>query len=242
MKKKFGYILGLLLAAAPLAFGQILFGPEVGITGNLLQQRAYGYEYYSTPTVGARVGFIADFPLSSHFSLQPSLAFVLSDGGRTNLKRHFKTGAGLPTTVTDERSYHANVIHAPIMFSYRTNATLNGHQFTFGIGPYASVAVGGRFIQDYTTILNGDERPNRYNRRLKKGDVVGEDDLRYWDYGASAAVGMELNSGLNVKVYYNYGIANRAPGTNTSQNDYRSMSAALTLSYFVNKPKPLRFR
>lgn len=158
-------------------------GPAFGVPTIPVKQRT-----------GFRVGVMADFRLSGHFSVRPQLLYAAKGGDVqtgafvTELIQKFS-----PTTSTVgidgiESKAVINYVEVPVQLMYGIPAGTG--RLLVGAGPYAAVAVSGS--------VNG------------KAIDFNTTNFRKLDLGAIASVGYELPMGLSLSAYYAYGLTNIA--------------------------------
>jgi len=220
-----------------VADAQIKIGPEAGVILTNMTQKIDGNKYETDYKFGARIGAVVDIPLNRMFYIQPGLSLTANNGTESSFRKYYSSGAGLPTSVDDNREYSVTYLQMPVYFMFKTGKEFDDNHFFVGIGPYLNVAVGGRFKQVYTTTLNGLDRPNYFDRTIKLGDFRQEDDFRYADVGLNAMLGYEFKNGLFFRGYYGIGLLNMAPGGN-KDNSFKNMGGGLTIGFlFSTEPR-----
>ncbi len=235
MKKLFfSSMLAMLCAGANTATAQVHIGPEVGFTYNTMYQRWNNLEYDSKFQLGFRLGGLVDIPISeSKFYFQPGAALLINNGAKTYYEHLYSTGAGVPTSYKDSREYHVMSVNIPLYFVYKTGNYYNDPHFLMGLGGYVSGNVGGRFVQDYVTTLNGDRRSMKYDRSIFIGQQRADDDIAMFDAGVSAMLGFQASSGFFVKGYVSLGLLDQAPG-NSSLDYFQNLNTGLTFGFLFN--------
>lgn len=226
---------GLLALASSTISAQVLVGPEAGLTFSTMEMTHNGHQYNTKYVTGGSVGATFDFYLDYKFYFQPSLSFGFLHGGTGSFISYSSVANGVPASESDERSYRTYAIQIPLMFTYKTDYVYHPNNFTFGIGPYIGINMGGNYSRTYTTTLNGFDRPVYDDHLMRIGGTPVADDLRPFEIGARAAIGYEMGIGLNIKVFYGFGFNNVAPDNGTTNNYMRSQGGGLTLSYYLNR-------
>lgn len=227
-----------LCIAAAVGFGittagaQIKIGPEAGVIYTNMSQKIDGNKYNTDYKFGARIGAVVDIPLKKLFYIQPGLSFTANNGTKSSYLQYRAAGAGLPTSIEDQREYSVSYLQVPVYFMIKTGKEFDDNHFLAGVGPYLNVAFSGRFKQVYTTTLNGMDRPNYFDRTIKLGDFRQEDDFRRVDVGVNAMLGFEFSNGLFFRGYYGIGFLNMAPGGG-KDNCYRNMGGGLTIGFLI---------
>lgn len=230
--KQFLCIVAAVGLSIPVANAQIKIGPEAGVIYTNMTQRIDGSKYDTDYKFGARIGAVVEIPLNQLFYIQPGLSFTANNGTKSSYRKYYSSGVGLPTSVDDTREYSVSYLQLPLYFMVKTGKEFDDNHFFAGVGPYLNVAVGGRFKQQYTTTLNGMDRPNYFDRTIKLGDFRQEDDHKHVDFGVNAMLGYEFSNGLFFRGYYGIGFLNMAPGGN-KDNSFKNMGGGLTIGFLI---------
>jgi hypothetical protein len=164
-------------------------------------------------------GAYADIPLSTSFSLQPGIV-LNGKGGETQLSE-LDTQLGPPTETGTIKS-NIMYIEVPINAVYKFNS------FYVGAGPYAAVALSGKYKSNLTSASSG--QITNEERDIKFGGKQ-EDDFKRSDFGINLLVGYELTNGLNMGVNYGLGLSNLNPSEGTYNNRNRVASIVLGFSF-----------
>ena len=230
MKKIFTTIIGFALSTAAMA--QVKFGVEGGATYNMMSQRIHSIDRTTEGQYGYRFGVNTDIALASNLSLQTGVFFNGNVGSSSSYTNQFSTGGGIPTKVVDNRQYKVNQILIPVYLTARTGEDqYNDPKFIFGIGPYLGINVGGRFLQNYSNVINGDERIQDHNRHIEVGTDFFS-DIAPIDFGGSVMVGYELPIGLYFKAHFGMGFLDLYPN-NIGANKFNNMGGGISVGFNI---------
>lgn len=235
--KRLLYLLIVSGLITPLSYGQskVKLGPEVGATYVNMYQLIEGTTYTTDFQAGARIGGVVDIELgSSKFYIQPGLSFMFNNGTKSKYEEYFETYVNLPSSIHDIREYHVMTLTAPVYFVFKTGNYYESPHFMIGVGGYVGANVGGRFKQDYTTVLNGDRRTAHYDRPVYIGYVRTDDDIAIWDAGVSAMLGYEFLNGFFLRGYGSYGLMNQAPAQRKGDNMFRNIGGGISIGFLFN--------
>ena len=164
-------------------------------------------------------GAYADVPLSTFFSIQPGI-ILNGKGGEMQLSEA-GTQLGPPTIIGSVKS-NIMYLEVPINALYKKNG------FYIGAGPYAAVALSGKYKSELTITSSG--QTEREDRDVKFGGN-NEDDFKRSDFGINLLGGYELKSGIHLGVNYGFGISNLDPSVGTYNNKNRVASIILGFSF-----------
>ncbi|SHM57772.1 Outer membrane protein beta-barrel domain-containing protein [Chitinophaga jiangningensis] len=198
---------------------------------------ADGFSYLSKPSVSKgtinssnqlfytlQAGLTADWQLSKHLHLQPSLVFS-SKGGK-NSTHYNVTNNGTFYVIETKGSIRHNYIELPLNLLYKFHAG-SGKLFA-GIGGYAAEYLGGKMdgavfpqaedggitITPIEVIPGGVPPPtDPADRKLK---------VEQLDAGANITAGYEFRFGLQLGLNYSYGLTQ----TNYGKNRVATISVA----------------
>lgn len=226
------------LSAATVSAQPVLkVGPEVGGTFMTMSQKYDGETRSTQFQPGLRVSGVLDIGFSDAFSLQPGIFLTTNNGTESNYTKHYYTGGQVPASITDRRRYHISYLQIPVYALYKTGDEYSSHFFVGG-GPYLGIAVGGRYQQDFTNTLNGQNIVKRYDYPINIG-YDESDEIGRYDFGLQATAGFETTFGLYFRVFYSYGLVNTAP-LGGSDNNYHQSGGGLTVGFFFktnNNPR-----
>lgn len=237
MKIKSLFLTAAATAVVALSTAQVMVGPELGYTYSTMDMHIQGVSYSNQFVGGVRVGAAVDINIKNNMYLQTGAFLGFLQGGSGSYTSYQSVGNGVPSSVGDERSYRLYAVQVPLMFTFKTDFQYHPNDFTFGIGPYVNINYGGLFKRTYTTTLNGFDRPVYDDRAIRVGDVGVQHDVKPFEIGAMAAIGYEMENGVNLKVYYGMGLNNIAPTQGTPGNELKSRGAGISLSYYFNRPE-----
>jgi hypothetical protein len=230
--KKFISMISLLGLSAAAMAQTIKIAPEVGGVYQTMSQKLIGSTRETQSQFGLRVGGVLDIGFNKHFSLQPGLFFVTNSGSESNYTYNYATGAGLPTSDQDRRRYHITYLKVPVYALYKSGKEYYDPHFFIGLGPYFAVALGGRFQQEYTNTLNGEDITKRYDYPMPFGNEP-KDKMRLFDFGLQATAGYETSFGLYFRAFYGFGLLNVAPDGN-ADNNFHLQGGGISVGYFFD--------
>ncbi|MEO9477588.1 MAG: porin family protein [Cyclobacteriaceae bacterium] len=155
--------------------------------------------------VGFQVGLYKRLELTEGLALQPELLFT-QKGASIHYDGNALSGSG-------RYRYNLNYLELPVLFA------LNAGDVNFHVGPYFAALVGANVkdVEDDGTVQNVES--------------FDRDDFNTLDYGFSAGVGFDFDSGM-MGVRYNYGFREIGEsGTFAGQATNESKNSAIQL-YF----------
>jgi len=208
----------------------IKIAPEVGGTYQTMLQKLNGATFETQFQTGFRMGGNVDIGFNKNFSLQTGVFLNTNAGTESYHEKYYSLGSGLPTSDQDSRRYSITYLQVPVYALYKTGKEFDDPHFFVGAGPYFAAAIGGRFQQEYTNILNGNERTNRKDDGISIGNEK-KDQIRPFDLGVQATLGYELPIGLYFRAFYGVGLLNTAPGGG-SENNFRNHGGGITVGFF----------
>lgn len=225
--------------AATTSFAQpvLKVGPEVGGTFMTMSQKYDGTDRETNFQPGFRFGGTLDVAFNNRFSLQTGAFLSLNNGTESNYQNNYSTGGGVPASITDRRRYHITYLQVPVYALFKTGDEYSSH-FFIGAGPYLGIALGGRYQQDFTNTLNGQNIVKRYDYPINIGSTE-KDEIKRIDFGLQATAGFETTFGLFFRVYYGYGLLNISPIADAN-NIYHQSGGGISIGYFFktnNKPR-----
>jgi hypothetical protein len=179
-------------------------GPRLGIraAGGLANGVVKGNNLTITSDmrIGALGGLVVDLPLSDLIFVQSGLMYALK-GGRSETSGF----------ISVESSSAVHYVEVPINLGAKFD--LGGVKPFIMAGPYVAAAVAG------STRVTSRGRTTTESLKFGNGNDA---DSRRFDFGATAALGVELGAlPLQILVGYDYGLANLVPG---GSNDFTSQN------------------
>lgn len=226
--------LSTLLLSATASFAQISFGPAAGF-----HLTSYRFAINGSKVNKAQInltgnlhgGGIANIPISGRFHLQPGVLFSSNSYYPNN----------------DPYGFSIHAIDVPVVLTYHTGMKHQSH-FFFGIGPYASINVGGT-----ATFILVDIAGNPLSDPIKAKLTYGPKEpsqLTRFGAGAVAYAGRQFKRGLFVRLNYQLGLKNLQPAPQNQSYSIINSNVGLTLGYLfrtknkkekteaASKPKP----
>ena len=209
--------------AQTTATSKVKIGLKAGV--NLAKIAITGSEYQDDEKDNAKnitsfqFGAYADVPFSTSFSIQPGIV-LNGKGGETQLSE-LNTQLGPPTETGTIKS-NIMYIEVPINAVYKFNS------FYVGAGPYAAVALSGKYKSNLTSASSG--QTTNEERDIKFGNK-NEDDFKKSDFGINLLGGYELKSGIQLGINYGFGLSNLDPSEGTYSSKNRVASIILGFSF-----------
>jgi len=231
-----------LLGISGIAGAQdIKVGPEIGANYVTMSQKLNGESRETNYQLGFRIGGVADFQFNEYFSLQPGLFLSVNNGTESYYERFYKSGSGMPASDKDRRNYGITYLQLPVYALYKTGKEYDDPHFFFGVGPSFNYGIGGNFKQEFTSTLNGIERPARTDESISFGNSRTKDQLRPFDISANVTIGYELPLGLYFRAFYGLGLLNVAPDGN-SNNRFRNSGGGISVGFLFRTSSGPRWR
>jgi len=173
-------------------------------------------------TTGFQGGIGVDLPVSPMFSVQPELLFIQKGG---------KNISEIDEDNRLEQRIYYNYIEVPVMAKLKFYGEDSGSGFYFLAGPFAGLALGGRYTEDRTILGVHTERNADFNFENKDED----DFQKRLDWGVSFGGGVQF-SHVFLDLRYNLGINNLLDEDASNANDNvtperRTRGIGLTLGY-----------
>ncbi len=190
---------------------KIKFGIHAGTSIANLKIEYDGYSMSPKSLFGIQGGFVADFQLGKHISVQPGANFIQKG------TREEDEG--------DKYIERFNAIEIPVNILFNSNGS-NGNFFV-GAGPSVTFAVAGKFIYK----ADGETEKNK----MSFGNDEVEDDYRSLDFGLNGMMGYEFKGGFFVAANYNLGLRNLIPGSDSEDGKIKTNYAGIRLGYFFNR-------
>lgn len=202
---------------------KVRYGLKAGI--NFTKIAITGQEYQDDEKDDAKnitsfqFGAYADVPLSTSFSIQSGV-ILNGKGGEIQLSEA-NTQLG-PPTVTGTIKYELMYIEIPVNAVYRINS------FYLGAGPYAAVALSGKYKSELTSSLTGQTENEERDIKLRDHRDA---DLKRTDFGINFLAGYELKNGFNLGINYGIGLSNLNPSRGTYNDQNRVASIILGFAF-----------
>lgn len=190
---------------------KIKFGIHAGTSIANMKYEGEGMSFSPKSSVGIQGGFVADFQLSKHISIQPGANFV-QKGTR------MKDGE-------DKYIERINAIEIPVNVLFNSQGA-NGNFFV-GAGPAVSFAVAGKYIEKI------DGETDKEN--MSFGNDEMENDYRALDFGLNGMIGYEFKGGLFLAANYNLGLRNLFPGGDEDYGKVKTNYVGIRLGYFFSR-------
>lgn len=202
--KKIIAILALAATTATTASAQMRFGPEVGLNMSSITTKIGSNTNTSDLKLGARVGFVADIPLTYSLYLRPGVQFAMMGGKTTN--EFF----GTSVTATETLNY----IQIPVSILYKFGQE-GGGRFYLALTPYVGFGIGG------SASLDG--------KKVEEYKPFSDEMYKSLDLGVGLKVGYELPMGLYVDAGYLQGLTNNLNEPTIKVGDYKATNGNFTI-------------
>lgn len=170
------------------------------------------FDYDTKP--GFTGGFVVDVPLNSHFSFDPTLAYV-QKGAITK-----KPLANQKDKVSTELRYTDLTLN----FLYNTNKAAGN--FFIGAGPYVGFNLPSKVLTKSPNNLKSETD-------ITFGNTIAE-NYRGIDFGANFLMGYRVKGGFFVSANYSLGLRNLLPEGSLSTGDIKNNYFGVTLGWLVN--------
>lgn len=171
------------------SFAQSKIGITVGTSNSNIYLKIGNEKQATDPKFGFTAGLIADIPITKNVSLQPLINFTQKGAIET-------MGVGNEkATVTINMNY----LEMPINIIYHIKS--GSSSFFCGGGPSISIGLSGKAKYDYK-LLPG------WNETEKINFGSSADDVKSFDAGLNATVGLLTKSGFLISVNYTHGFSN----------------------------------
>ena len=197
-------VLGLLVTANVFAQENISFGIRAGVNFQNLTGKYYtGNKYSDKLIAGINAGANVEIPVATDFYLQPGLLFSTK---------------GAKAKGTDSK-INISYIELPVNFLYKS--ALGDGKLIIGFGPYAALAVAGKYKVGST------------KTNIQFGNDLG--DIKRFDAGANFLAGYEFSSKLSFQLNTGLGLlnlANREEGD--SKSSLKNVGFGISAGYRFN--------
>ena len=237
--KKFLPLITLLLPIT--LFGQVKFGPEMGVNMAMMNQTTkFGNQSTrktSDISPGIRAGVNVDIKVVENFYIQTGAFYQWN-----NIK--FSDEIDLSfynlSNAKQIRKYSVNSFQIPVYAMYKSGFEGNG-RFFIGAGPYFGYTFNASQKNKMPSTPLFDEKTGKYSYSttlteydLSLGDNPQTDQLLNMDYGLNATMGYESSVGLYFRGNFNYGLANVTPGA-SKDNFRRNWGFGLSIGVLLGK-------
>jgi len=212
---------GVLLVSALFLSEETQAQIRLGIKAGINSSTNHVPNVESDVSVRSRIDFqggvLVDIPMANSFSLQPAL-LVSTKGSKVNaLLIDGNTGSVVSPINNSIKLVYAEI---PVLALFR-RCIHQSFRFYGGVGPYVGIGLGGKIKSSYNPLAK--------DVVFGSGNV-GSNSFRRFDYGASAAAGIEINR-LLIGVNYNYGLIDLGRATSKSYN----RTLGITIGFWLDK-------
>lgn len=220
MKNLFkGALLASVLFLTKGVYAQVRLGIKAGVNSSTIRIPDIEPGVSVKPRVDFQGGILVDIPMTESFSVQPAL-LVSTKGSKVNsLLIDGNTGSVISPINNSIKLIYAEI---PILALFRGHIS-QSLQFYAGAGPYLGIGLEGNLTSSYTPLAERDA--------VFGSGRVGSNSFRRFDYGASAAAGVEVKR-LLVGVNYNYGLVDL--GSALAKSYHRTLG--ITVGFWLAKP------
>lgn len=174
--------------------GQIKFGVKAGAN------RADLISFEEDVDVEAKMGFhfggYIDLSLSEKFSIQPELVYS-TQGAKSEYSETVEE-MGFVFTYSTESKVKLDYLNIPVLFKFKP-----AEIFYIGGGPQFGLLLSAKYEYSSTFVGSGVSESESGQEDIK-------DELNVIDLSFAIGAGIELESGLNFGIRYNYGISDVA--------------------------------
>ncbi|MBP0902231.1 porin family protein [Mariniflexile gromovii] len=223
---KNGFIVAVLFLSSISLKAQIKYGAQIH---GQLNTASFTAETSPLPDkdwkFGYGGGFFVEIPISSAFSLKPSLNY-LQKGVKTTEKRPGGEGGG---TFTQKTRINLDYIEVPILAIY--NLDNNQSKWYVGVGPSFGYGISGN-AEVFDTMQVGPQTNTEFFKVKTFKDVEdGGMGFKRFDFGLNAIVGIHFLEKGMVQLGYIHGLSNIANKDDFEGNKYNNRSILLSLGY-----------
>jgi len=200
-------------------FGQVGFGPEIGVgmSGMHFAPSTYPILYTSASVstmASGRAGGVLDVPLNPHFYFQAGIDF--SRKGASRSFSYYKNDSFNEVVNQTLDMYYAEL---PLNVLYKFGKQDKG-RFYIGAGATpAYIIAGTNKLQDHA-VFNGTADNTNDNLKIVAGKTISG-----FDVGANFFAGYELATGVFFRGYYLVGVKDIGLGTEVDKNRMWGISA-----------------
>lgn len=232
-------LLLLCLFSANQLFGQnVKWGVKAGVNWSEISQ-ANGSQTTPTGTLtintttnkipGYHVGVFSNIEFEK-ISINPALIYT-TKGGSYIADRNFVSSSGSSFSERYTNKTTLNYLELPVNILY--NIPLKKGKFFIGGGPYAAIALSGKF--NYTSDVTNYSQGVVVNSTSNSGQapvIFGSDtnNLKKTDFGLGLLGGVGLNNGLLFSANYVIGLYNTI---NSNTYNYKNRVLSLSIGYYL---------
>lgn len=214
MKRLLFVLLGVVVSSIGV-FAQAQFGVKAGLNFSNMSVKVAGEivdDIKFKP--GISIGAFADFGLTDLFAIETGL--TLENKGFKTEEEEKLYGKKIEETTT------MNVIYAIVP----VQARLNFSNFYVLAGPYFGIGLSGK-IRVKTTY---DGETEKDDDSIEFGNDAEESDMKRMDVGLGLGAGCEIADNLGVRLGYDLGLSNLAPGGD-SKNKMKNGSVNISATF-----------
>lgn len=199
-------------------YAQVRLGIKAGINSSTIHILDLESGISTEPRIDFQGGILADIPVTKSFSFQPAL-LVSTKGSKVNALLIDGFSGSVISPITNSIKLVYAEVPVLALFRGHINQSL---KFYGGVGPYIGIGLGGKLTSSYAPISERDA--------VFGSGTIGSNSFRRFDYGASAAAGIEIKR-LQVGVNYNYGLVDLGSAINKSYH----RTLGITVGYWLGK-------
>ncbi|ELR73842.1 hypothetical protein C900_00006 [Fulvivirga imtechensis AK7] len=180
------------IAFAATSNAQVNFGVKAGL--NLADLASSEDEFEADSKIGLHLGGYVELSLSDKFALQPELVYS-AQGAKSEFSGEEDLGGGIIGTYSEEYNLKLNYLNVPVLFKFKPSES-----FYIGAGPQLGLLLSANSEYDYTVTASGISVSD-------SGEEDVKDEMKGMDLSFAIGAGLELESGLNFGLRYNYGLS-----------------------------------
>jgi len=193
---------------ATATMGKTTFGIRAGVNfQNVTGEAIDGKDLDNKLKAGFNVGVNAEIPIAPEFYLQPGLLFSTK---------------GAKTDGSPERKVNINYLELPVNFVYKP--VLGTGNLLLGFGPYAALAVGGKYK------VGDNDFDLKFDNEVVANSVDAPRTLKRFDFGANFLAGYEFSSKVSAQLNAQLGLVKINPKYTGVSNDAKAKNTGFGVS------------
>lgn len=179
------------VAFVAISNAQVNFGAKAGL--NLADLASSEEEFEADSKIGFHLGGYAELSISDKFSIQPELIYS-AQGAKSEFSEE-DTFNGVTITYSYEDKLKLNYLNVPVLFKFKPS-----DMFYIGAGPQLGLLLSAKNEYESTATGGG-------VTQSESGEDDVKDEMKSIDLSFALGAGVELESGLNFGLRYNYGLS-----------------------------------
>lgn len=215
MKKIMFALMGVMMIPSTSVFAQLSYGVKAGLNLTTQSIKVDDEKVDAKMKPGFNIGAFADYSLSELLSVEAGLN--IETKGYKSKETEEAFGAKSEMKIT------SNIVYLTIP----VQARLNFGGFYALVGPYVGIAATGKMKSEVTVTYGKESETEKEDEKFKFGNDEEESDLKRLDFGLGVGAGYEITDNFGVRLGYDLGLANLAPG---GGSDYKMKNGSINFS------------